>query len=116
MSVEKLMGAIKQASLGAMEAGSPVAIRIGTVKSVSPLEVTVDQRFTLTTEFLIMPESLTKYEIDVEHAHGYSGGTTDQALPDKLLIRSGLMAGDKVILLRVQGGQQYVILDKVVQT
>ena len=114
MSVEKLMGVIKQASVGAMEAGAPVAVRIGMVKTVSPLAVVVDQRFTLTAEFLIIPERLTKYEIDVKHAHSYSGGTTDQALPDKLLIRSGLQAGDKVILLRIQGGQQYVILDKVV--
>jgi hypothetical protein len=30
-----------------------------------------------------------------------------------VVIRPGLEAGDKVILLRVQGGQQFLILDKV---
>jgi hypothetical protein len=29
------------------------------------------------------------------------------------MIRPGLETGDKVILLRVQGGQQFLILDKV---
>ncbi|MFC6553856.1 DUF2577 family protein [Cohnella cellulosilytica] len=55
MSIEKLMGAIKQASMGAVEAGAPVAVRIGIVKSVSPLAVTVDQRLTLTSEFYSGP-------------------------------------------------------------
>ncbi|WP_276358401.1 DUF2577 domain-containing protein [Cohnella caldifontis] len=101
MSVEKLMGAIKQASMGAVEAGAPVSVRIGTVKSVSPLSVTVDQRFTLTAEFLILTAATERLAVTVE-------GT-------EYPVRPGLQAGDKVVLLRVQGGQQYVILDKVVQ-
>ncbi len=116
MSIEKLVGAIKQASMGAMEAGSPVAVQIGTVKTTSPLSVTVDQRFTLTADFLILPERLARFEIDLHHSHAYSEGTTGAALTDKIVIRAGLESGDKVILLRVQGGQQYVILDRVVQT
>jgi hypothetical protein len=109
-----MLAAIKQAAMEAMEANGPIAITTGTVTNNSPLEVIVDQRFTLDADFLIVPESLTKYEIDVQHMHGYSGGTTESALPTKILIRRGLEAGDRLILLRVQGGQQYLILDRVV--
>jgi len=100
MSVEKLVGVIKQASMGAMEAGSPVQVRIGTVNSLSPLTVTVDQRFALTSEFLILTAAAEPLKMTV-------GGV-------EYIVREGLQVGDKVILLRVQGGQQYVVLDKVV--
>jgi hypothetical protein len=69
----------------------------------------VDQRFILDADFLIVPESLTRMELDLSHTHG-SGG---QGLTIPVVIRPGLEAGDKVILLRVQGGQQFLILDKV---
>lgn len=110
-----MLGVIKQAAMAAYEAGGPVAIMFGSVTKTNPLEVNVDQRFTLDADFLIVPESLVKYEIDVKHTHSYSGGTTGEALPDKLLIRRGLEVGDKLIMLRMQGGQRYLILDKVVE-
>lgn len=109
-----LLNTIKRAGLGAVESANPVAIMMGKIKSVNPLEVAVDQRLTLSEDFLIVPESLIKYEIDVKHSHSYSNGTTGEALPQKLLIRRGLEAGDIVLLLRYQGGQQFVILDRVV--
>lgn len=101
MSIEKLMGAIKQASMGAVEAGAPVAVRIGTVKSVSPLAVTVDQRLTLTSEFLLRTAATLPLKVTI--------GGTDYP------VREDLQVGDRVVLLRAQGGQQYVILDKVVE-
>jgi len=102
MSIEKLMGAIKQASMGAMDASAPVAVRIGTVKSVSPLAVTVDQRLTLSSEFLLRTAATLPLKVMI-------GGTNYS-------VRDDLQAGDGVVLLRVQGGQQYVILDKVVDS
>lgn len=112
-----LLDLVKQAGAGAVEAGNPVNILFGTVTKASPLEVNVDQRFTLTEEFFIIPERITRYEVDLKHTHQYtddgSDMTTAEALPVKIIIRSGLQVGDKVLLCRVQGGQQYVILDKV---
>ncbi|WP_438435398.1 DUF2577 domain-containing protein [Gorillibacterium sp. sgz500922] len=91
---------IKQIGVGAVEAGQPVAVVYGTVTKTSPLEVTVEQRLALPEAFLLVPESLTRYEQTV-------GSTT-------IVIRPGLKQGDRVVLLRMQGGQQYLILDKVV--
>lgn len=117
-----LLDVIKQAGLGAVGATNPVALSNGTVMRVNPLEINVDQRFILTEDFLIVPESMTRYEIDLMHTHNFEDETamttrvkvTEEGLASKIVIREGLKIGDIVLLLRVQGGQQYVVLDKVV--
>jgi len=97
-----MLNVIKQAALDALEASQPVAIMFGTVTKINPLEVNVDQRFTIDADFLIVSESLTKYVLNI-------GGA-------EYVIRPGLQAGDRVVLIRIQGGQKYLILDKVVES
>jgi len=80
-----LVDLIKKISLGALEASNPVAVLFGIVTKANPLEVNVEQRLIIQSDFLIIPESL----------------------------RDRLKNGDKVILLRVQGGQDFVILDRM---
>ena len=117
-----LVNLIKQASMGAFESSNPVAVLFGTVVKAKPLEVNVEQRFTLTEDFLIVPERLIHFEIYPRHSHEYTDTTpvgqvtrdTEEALPDKIVIRKGLEPGDRVILLRIQGGQKYLLLDRVV--
>lgn len=77
---------IKKASTGAVDASNPVAVLYGTITKINPLEVNVDQRFILTEDFFVLPESVTKKSLE---------------------------PGDKLLLLRVQGGQSYVVLDRV---
>ena len=107
---------IKKAALEAVGSGKPVAIQTGTVVGINPLEISLDQRLTLPEDFLIVPESLTRYEIDLSHVHKLNSlPDTENALMDKVVIREGLAMGDAVLMLRVQGGQKYVVLDKVVK-
>lgn len=91
---------IKQAALEAVRESDPTTVTFGTVTKADPLEVNVDQHKTLTKEFLLVPESLTKKEIEL--------------LQEKVVIREDLKVGDKVLLLRIQGGQKYIILDRLV--
>lgn len=109
-----MLEAIKQAALGAMDAAGPVIVQLGVVTSVNPLKVMVDNRLELTEDFFVVLESLTKLELDLKHTHSITGGSTQEALKDKIILRKGLEAGDKLLLLRMQGGQRYVILDRVV--
>ncbi|MGO4786963.1 DUF2577 domain-containing protein [Paenibacillus sp. 2KB_20] len=118
-----MLDIIKKAALDAVNTGNPVAVQIGTVEAISPLEISLDQRLTLSEAFLIVPESLTRYEIDLHHTHEYTDDTgtgsstkiTEPSLPVKpIVIRKGLTVGDAVIMLRVQGGQKYLVLDKAV--
>jgi len=95
-----MLEAIKKAAMDAIEAANPVAIMVGTVTKINPLEVNVDQRFTLDADFLIVPETLIRYVLNINGS--------------EYIIRPGLQVGDMVVLLRLQGGQKYLILDKVV--
>ncbi|MGF9913745.1 DUF2577 domain-containing protein [Paenibacillus ehimensis] len=105
-----LLDVIKRAALDAVEAQKPVSILFGKVTKKSPLEVFVDQRFTLTEDFLILPEQLTELKIDLKHTHPGGNG---EALTEPIVIRKGLEEGDKVILARMQGGLNYLIIDRV---
>jgi hypothetical protein len=108
---------IKRTAIAAVESRNPVNVLIGTVSSENPLEIQVHQKLKLTNDFLIITERVTRLEVDLEHDHSFSGGTTGKALTGKLTntpIRTGLKNGDKVALLRVQGGHQFLIIDKVV--
>ncbi|MCO1603659.1 DUF2577 domain-containing protein [Desulfosporosinus nitroreducens] len=113
-----LLDVIKTAGMDAVGATNPVTVMYGEVITVNPLSVMVDQRFTLTADFLMVPESMTLFEMDLNHVHPYTDNgsvrSTSEALAEKIVIRPGLKTGDKVLMLRVQGGQKFVILDKVV--
>lgn len=83
-----LVDLIKNVAVKAVEATNPVNVLFGTVVSESPIEVQIHQKLKLTEEFLVITERVTQ---------------------------ANLKRGDKVVLLRVQGGQQFVVLDKVVK-
>ncbi|KQN96245.1 DUF2577 domain-containing protein [Paenibacillus sp. Leaf72] len=121
-----LLDAIKKAGAAAHASGNPVAVLIGRVTGTNPLEVNVDQRFTLSEDFLIIPESMTQletglmltYEAGTDEAEGTSTNqgvieTAAAGSGSMLRIRRALDIDDKVLLLRVQGGQQFVVLDRV---
>ncbi|MHA6258362.1 DUF2577 domain-containing protein [Sporosarcina sp. CAU 1771] len=99
---------IKQMAFETSDAQTPVNIVIGTVVKVSPIEIEISQKLKLTKDFLIMTERVKKLEIDFTHNHG---GTSALS---KIVIREGLKVNDRVALFRVQGGQQYLVSDKVV--
>jgi hypothetical protein len=95
-----MLEAIKKAAMDAVVASNLVAVMFGTVTKTNPLEVNVDQRFTLDADFLVQTAATAELKVTI-------GGT-------EYIIRPGLQVGDRVVLLRVQGGQKYLILDKVV--
>lgn len=114
---------VKRAGIGAVEADNPVAVLFGTVSKVDPLEIEIHSKLKLTKEFLVLTERVTRYEVDLEHTHKYTDDSspmnTEKSLTDLLTktpIRTGLKLEDKVVLLRVQGGQKFVVLDKVVDS
>ncbi|WP_342505610.1 DUF2577 domain-containing protein [Sporosarcina sp. FSL K6-2383] len=99
---------IKITAMKAFEASNPVNIFVGTVANANPIEIEIHQKLKLTREFLVITERVTRLEIDLKHNHGGVDALT------KIVIREGLKKGDGVVLARVQGGQQFVVLDKVV--
>lgn len=125
---------MKKAAVEAVEASNPSAPMEGTVVSVSPLKIKIDQKKTLTKEFLILTEAVKDYEIEVavdwltedaKHTHTirdtYTGGgsasenTHNHAVKGKKIMKvhSKLKKGDKVLLIRAAGGQRYYVIGRI---
>lgn len=96
-----LLVVIKQAAIETVESSKPANLVFGKIDSTSPLSVNVENKLKLSKEMIIVPQSLTEYGIEIDG--------------EKKKINNTLKDGDEVILLRVQGGQKYLILDRVVK-
>ena len=112
-----LVKAMKKAGVEATSAGGPVTVCFGKVTGTSPLQILVDQKMTLGSAQLVLTRNVTDYEVSVtidwktektqEHEHALSG-------EKKMTIHNSLVKGDDVVLLRQQGGQKYIVIDRVV--
>lgn len=100
----KLLNAMKQAGANATNASNPVVVAFGKVTSSSPLQILVEQKITLGSAQLVLTRNVTDYDVNI----------TINDNEQTMTIRNALQTGDKVVLLRVQGGQKYVVMDRVV--
>lgn len=133
LDINELVRAVKQAAVDAVNADGPMAVSFGTVVSTSPLKIQVDQKKTLSTAQLILTSNVRDFtvEMTVDHetestSHGhqvndtYTGGGSavevDHAHAYKgrksFRVHLGLKVGEKVILLRCDGGQKFLVLDR----
>ena len=124
---------VKRAAVEAVEAQKPVHLLFGQVISASPLKIQVDQKKTLGPAQLILTNNVRDFtvEMTVDHkteitSHGhqvndtYTGGGSavsvdhDHAYKGRKSFRVhlGLKQGEKVILVRCDGGQKFLVLDR----
>lgn len=120
-----LVGVIKQIAMDAVDNSKIPDLRFGTVISDSPLKVQVTNQFIIPSSMLIVPQNLTDHELDVTIDASYGWGTENEIVDgqphkhqlnigeQKLKIHNRLKTGDKVVMLRKQGGQSYFILDRL---
>ena len=118
---------MKNAAVDAVEAGKPTSVIFGTVQSVSPLTVFVYAKLTIPEKALVLSRNVTDFDTAVtvnwrtENTSGGGGGydafsSHSHAITGRKPIRvhNALKAGEKVILIRMAGGQKYLIIDRVV--
>ena len=74
---------MKQVAVNAVEARKPVALLFGTVSCLNPFKIRLSQREEYTKEFFLALDPVPVFE-----------------------------EGDRLVLLRLQGGQQFLILGK----
>jgi len=91
-----LIRSIKKAAVDAIEAASPVQMAFGKVQSVDPFEIAIDQKLILPEEFIVIGQYVREYSLDL-------------TIPGEMW--RGFRTGDELILARMQGGQQYIIMD-----
>lgn len=120
-----LVEAMKKAALDAVEAEKPVNLCFGKVTRVSPLEINVEQKMTLGEGQLVLARHVTDYETEVtvewetEEKGGGSGETSYSSHSHKvsgkkrMVMLNSLAVGETVLLARKQGGQKYVVLDRI---
>lgn len=125
-----LIDIVKRASMDAMDNAKMSDLRFGTVTSISPLNVQITNQFTIPKDLLVVPEKLTDYEIETTITTEYgwktedtAGGSGDDSFAThnhkikhekkKIKIHNALKVGDKVVLVRKQGGQLFYILDRL---
>lgn len=121
-----LLGLIKQAAQDAIENSKPADVEYGTVISISPLKIMVDQKRTYTEEFLVVTKNLTDFQVDVTvnwSTENTSGGNSYDSFAShnhvitgrkNITIHNGLRVGEKVAILRLAGGQEFLVIDRVV--
>lgn len=79
-----------------------MSVGYGTVISPSPLTIKIQATQLEVTEPVVVPTNLIKYR--------------DEPCPccgDPVVINPGLKAGDKVLYLKINSGQNYVVLTKM---
>lgn len=99
--------------------------RKGTVETISPLTIKIDQKLILEEEDLILTHLVKDYDVDISVSHKtedfelVEGAPTDIKSHNhkykgkkKITIHQGLKVGEEVILLKTQGGQIYIVLDR----
>ncbi len=95
LDMNDLVKAIKKTAQEAVQASRPTDVCYGTVESLSPLSIRLDQKLLLPAKQILLPQPLT------------------ERIPDESILLNRLSAGDQVILLRAQGGQKYVLLGRI---
>ncbi len=140
--VSELVKAMKKAARDERESSKPVNVFFGVVLSINPLKINVEQKMVLGEAQLVLARNVTDYSLTVTvdcltenalgtHSHSVSGGdsggdeinlTTGESSLDhnhnilgkkNVTIHSSLIVGDKVILVRQQEGQKFVVIDRI---
>lgn len=121
-----LLSLLKQAAIEAVEAAKPVKVMFGEVKAISPLQIMVEQKLPLSEEFLILTEAVKDHEHEITvidwQTENASGGGGDSAYAahahqivgrKRIILHNALQVGEKVMLLAMQGGQKFIVVDRV---
>lgn len=140
-NINDALGAIKKASVEAVEASKPVNVAFGKVIAINPLKIQIEQKLILSTQQLILTRNVTNHNLSLtlnittdnrelslnnEHSHTLEEKTTSIANftsdlthnhningNKTITVNNALKINEEVILMRVQGGQKYIVLDRV---
>lgn len=131
LDVNDLLCSIKKAAVEAVEASKPTALVFGKVTSSSPLKINIEQKMTLSSAQLVLTRNVTDFKTAISggniqnffYVGTYPDITTQSVSPShvhamgtvQVTVHNALKVGDEVVLMRMQGGQKYLVLDRVVK-
>ena len=138
LDTQRLVMMIKRAAVDAVNAKDPMSLKIGEVVSTSPLKISINQKITIPASQLFLSNAVRDYTVyetvdhtteialsnvnsnaadlsetsenvetvNLKHSHAYVGRK-------KFTVHLGLKTGEKVLLLRCDGGQKFIVLDRL---
>ena len=128
----ELIDALHQVVGQTMKAAQPADLTVGTVVAVDPLEISINSQMApLRASVLYLTAAVVERKLSpLQHRHedGDDRQTTEaltdvicteqgnplpRAADGSILLNRGLTVGDKVLLLRVQRGQKFVVLSRI---
>ncbi len=121
----ELFEVLKEIGKNSSDNGANVKLIFGEVTSDSPLEIWIDDNITLDMNNLILTQRVSEYAMEYtveEFTENSSGGSGDSSYASHnheykgrkcRTEHSGLIVGDKVIMARFQGGQKFLVIDRV---
>lgn len=99
-----LLTLIKKAAIEAVNATKPTKVVYGKVKSINPLKIMIEQRMILEKPQLVISKKFTEHEIEI----------VIDSQNKKVKVNNSLKINDEVVMIQVQGGQKYLVLDRMV--
>lgn len=93
---------IKRMAINANNSENPVDLRVGTVESIKPLKVRLNQKVILTETFVKLSRNVKDYDTTM----------TINGKTETVKIHNGLKVGENVLMIRYQKGQKYLILER----
>ncbi len=111
MSDMELAGVIQQIVQNTVQTMKMADKATGTVESVAPLRIKVDASMqSIPAAGVLLTDTVKERIVPVENCQGCTGA--DQCT-GRVTIREGLKIGEKVLMVRVQGGNQYIVLSRI---
>lgn len=95
---------VKRAAVEAVRAEKPFALVRGHVTSIAPLKIQIDQKFELVSTQLLLTNAVRDYSVELVNEAGET---------KKYTVKLGLKQGERVLLLRTNGGQKFIVLDRL---
>lgn len=126
---QQLLNTLKTINRDMQASAQGMSIVFGEVINDNPLEIQVEQKLILDESFLILTSAVREKKMNIQHKHSYEDksdtststritdfaeSTQSGVVFDEYEIIPALKIKDKVILIRMEGGQQFIVLDKVV--
>ena len=114
----KLSEAVKLAAAAQNNAAKPTAWMFGEVLAVAPLKIRVDDRYEIGAEQVVLMREFVAGQY-ATHTHGINPHTHTvqehtHAVPQQSTEEyTGLLVGDKLVLLQNAGGQKFLVLGRV---
>ncbi len=114
--MQEIVEIIQDIAIKTIAGRKPLEVRIGYVKSDKPLIIELMGKFCISESSLILSDNVKDKYVDVEidfttemassHRHSVSGIKT-------VCIKNSLKVGDRVLMLRTQGGEKHIVVNKI---